>query len=292
MKKLIGFAVAGALLAGTQTVLAQNVPSSGGSDLWLFVSDQANKNTFAVDTGVTVSSLLSSSDLVSGAALVKLNHNFSLLESDISSTNALSSYLGSHTGLEWGAVGVNWPSASTSTSNSTNQTPGGTVGIFSASAGASAQVANYGLSGLVTWASGFNSDVGYVIGTTYVPGGQTYSFTAGSNTGQVWGGNPGGAAGGSVTEYSTGPSQAGFAPGSSEELYAVTGNGNNGVAQTYELGTLTLGTDGSLTLLQQSAPVPLPAAVWLFGSGLLGLAGIGRRRAAAAGSDPVVGSPA
>ena len=33
-------------------------------------------------------------------------------------------------------------------------------------------------------------------------------------------------------------------------------------------------------LLESQAPVPLPAAVWLFGSGLLGLIGVARRRAA------------
>jgi hypothetical protein len=44
-----------------------------------------------------------------------------------------------------------------------------------------------------------------------------------------------------------------------------------------------LSSSGDLTynVPSASAPVPLPAAVWLLGSGLLGLAGIGRRRAAA-----------
>ena len=41
----------------------------------------------------------------------------------------------------------------------------------------------------------------------------------------------------------------------------------------------TLAADGSLTYgEQQVATVPLPAAAWLFGSGLLGLIGIGRRK--------------
>jgi hypothetical protein len=44
----------------------------------------------------------------------------------------------------------------------------------------------------------------------------------------------------------------------------------------------TAGSATSATLTWTPTPVPLPAAVWLLGSGLLGLAGIGRRRSASA----------
>lgn len=44
-----------------------------------------------------------------------------------------------------------------------------------------------------------------------------------------------------------------------------------------QLSDWNLGTDGSLTY---GAVVPVPAAVWLFGSGLLGLVGVARRRKA------------
>jgi hypothetical protein len=44
-----------------------------------------------------------------------------------------------------------------------------------------------------------------------------------------------------------------------------------------------LSTSGDLTYtIAGVSAVPLPAAVWLLGSGLLGLAGIGRRKKAAA----------
>lgn len=49
-------------------------------------------------------------------------------------------------------------------------------------------------------------------------------------------------------------------------------------AQTV-LGSLTLDASGNLNFTS-AAPIPLPAAVWLFGTALAGLIGFGRRRAA------------
>lgn len=46
--------------------------------------------------------------------------------------------------------------------------------------------------------------------------------------------------------------------------------------------SLALGTDGSFLATVAPAPVPVPAAIWLFGSGLLGLASVARRKARAA----------
>ena len=40
------------------------------------------------------------------------------------------------------------------------------------------------------------------------------------------------------------------------------------------------GFDGTITSISASTVVPVPAAVWLFGSGLLGLVGIARRKSA------------
>jgi hypothetical protein len=48
-----------------------------------------------------------------------------------------------------------------------------------------------------------------------------------------------------------------------------------------DIKSFTLASNGALTFTDTPAAVPLPAAVWLFGSGLLGLVGIGRRRKAA-----------
>lgn len=57
----------------------------------------------------------------------------------------------------------------------------------------------------------------------------------------------------------------------------------NGADQIIGAGLLDGMTDGQMTYLMtaQVAPVPVPGAVWLFGSGLLGLIGISRRKNAA-----------
>ena len=68
--------------------------------------------------------------------------------------------------------------------------------------------------------------------------------------------------------------------GQNMNLYAMTGNSSAAAfGQVYTAGLLTITPTG--TLEAAGAPVPLPAAIWLLGSGLLGLAGIGRRRLSA-----------
>jgi hypothetical protein len=107
--------------------------------------------------------------------------------------------------------------------------------------------------------------------------------------------------GGSTANALTGPAKSGsFANsllnggtvGSALSFYNILGNpttavGGNGmpahsVAMTTYAGFWFLTSGGQLTYnIAAAAPVPLPAAVWLLGSGLLGLIGVGRRRSAA-----------
>ena len=66
--------------------------------------------------------------------------------------------------------------------------------------------------------------------------------------------------------------------GGSAEL--EVSNGKGGATNLNNSGTKDIGADLGI-YAQPLAPVPLPAAVWLFGSGLLSLLGFGRRRVSA-----------
>jgi hypothetical protein len=76
----------------------------------------------------------------------------------------------------------------------------------------------------------------------------------------------------------------GAALGVGQYLWQVASNNDATGANVYKSAALlTLNSDGSLSytgadLGAGTSPVPVPAAVWLLGSGLAGLAGIGRRR--------------
>jgi len=285
MKNPIRYGVAGALMAGYVTAQAQvPLPSSGNSDLWLFVSDQKAGTTFALDTGMSLSGIAPTTSFAAGnspnppTAILStaIQANFS-----VAPTAALTAYINAANtagdALTWAVEGIQFPTTPTGTGY---RKPGGIVGITDNPASQAQNTSNLGLSpSLTTWAGGFQQDVAYLAGT-YVTGGKAYAFTSGSSTGQVWGAGAGSIAG-STDLYGQGPDTAGIGLGQQMNLYALTGNSGLGQAQSYLLGTnLTLASTGTLSV--SPAAVPLPAAVWLFGSGLLGLIGVGRRRAAAA----------
>jgi hypothetical protein len=278
MKNLVRFAVAGAMLAGFATAQAQTpaLPSSGSSDLWLFVADSAAGTSFAEDTGLSLSSLLPSSALAANSTLASVNTNFS-----VGTTAALTSYINAATAagqtLDWAVLGGQDPQ---STKNGKIEPQGAALLLGSAPISSGANIQQMVIANLGTALGALNNDIIYLNGS-YATGGSSYTWANGSVGGNVWGASGVGANGGSVNFYNqgNGATQAGIALGQSTGLYGFTGNGGTGQLESYVLGdNLTLSSTGALTI--SASPVPLPAAVWLFGSGLLGLLGVGRRRAA------------
>jgi hypothetical protein len=271
MKNLVRYAAAAAIAAGYAAgAYAQNVPSSDNADLWLFVSDPGQSSTFALDTGISVDSVepgTFSTTAKAGTVGVS-TAGFTV------SSAALGSFINASTDptkLTWAVEAGQYNGATDGSAG--NATPGAVVGIAS-SAGAVSAVNNFVFSNLGNWMAGFQGD----IANLPTPNGVN-PWSAG-----VWGAGTGAVAG-STNTYGQGIDQSGVLVGGSDALYLVTGNGNALTNQTtsYNLGkvSLTEGVNDVATLTNVApAPVPVPAAVWLFGSGLLGLMGVGRRRAA------------
>jgi hypothetical protein len=104
-----------------------------------------------------------------------------------------------------------------------------------------------------------------------------------SDLGGMWGNA--GTAGGGATSLA-GVSNFGLI-GDALNFYLVTSSGTTAtgggglVGRVFQALDIRLASDGTLSAVGGTAPVPLPAALWLLGSGLIGLTGIGRRRSAA-----------
>lgn len=268
-------------MAGYATAQAQSVPlpSSGSADLWLFVSDASTNTTFAEDTGISLNTVLGGPFTgTAGTLQTSKSANFSLTAS-----GALSNFITSSgaSNLTYAVLGVEFSPAGAG--DSSNYTPGTNIASFSEPTAASSNsgvVKMTASAALLNINNGFEGDVEQLEAQGYVAGGTTFSISNGA----VWGAGTGDIAG-STNLYGTGPTQSGIGLGTDTTLYGVTGAGNPAKVLSYNLGAnLVLSSNGTLSVGSTTTPppVPLPAAVWLFGSGLLGLLGVGRRRTAAA----------
>lgn len=96
--------------------------------------------------------------------------------------------------------------------------------------------------------------------------------------------------GGALGGLSSSSSAAGTVGGAALDFFQIVGTGTASTIQTpvqfanaTGAATWTLSASGDLVYnVPGASTVPLPAAVWLLGSGLLGLAGVGRRKSKSA----------
>jgi hypothetical protein len=274
MKNFVRLAIAAAVAAGGASgALAQALPSSGSADLWVFVADPGASDSFAWDTGISLSSLEPGSLSTTAKATTNSDPvNISVTSSALATFIAAS---GDPSALEWSVEGVQYTGTPAGA-----KAPGAFIGVVSNNAATSA-ITTLKQGALGTWGSGFNGDLTYLTETVggYTAGGTNFAWTAAGSAVGVWGQQTGDL-GGSTNIYGQGPDSSGTGIGATESLYLLTGsNSLTAAAESYTLGAsdLTLSANGTLAT---ASPVPIPAAVWLFVSGLLGLIGVGRRRAA------------
>jgi hypothetical protein len=264
----VGGLMAAAMNAQAGTI-AIDAPSSGNSELVVWFTDLATNVTYSRVLTNKVTSLFTYDGAGNPAAVTQYNGdaNFSVgLGADGTLTGFLSAAASASQTVVWGITSGAQVAASG---------PGSTVLIASAPVGTST-VIGLSKSILPSYLAGFGSDV------TVLQSKTANGFNA-TNDGVI--GEPSSSSGTNTTYYGAGINQ-GQALTASEGLYAVTnpkGTISTSVGVAYDLGTLALSGTGANLLLSftgnGTSAVPVPAAVWLLGSGLLGLAGIGRRRA-------------
>jgi len=284
MKTSIRLAVAAMLLGSGATIapaFADTVlPNTGDGEAVLYIRNTSTDAVYVRGLGQDLDSLLTQSQIAgsgySSTPIVESGGLFTLTH-DAALTTFLTS---AGNNIEWAVLGGDSIfNSSTGVKNSgelrylttTQQTLTGTPGVTNLN---------------------LKSTFGNLLATTQTPAnGAINTGVAGDKAsgvgapGQIWSPNvlpnPQNWYGNGLSNVTTGFGAA--------NLHMLTTNGgatgtsgtNGTQAEVFQFASLTLASNGDLIGVTQSQ-APLPAAVWLLGSGLLGLVGIGRRRGASA----------
>lgn len=276
MKTFLKLSIASALALGAATAnAAVSLPNTGTSDLVLFVHDATTGESYARDLGLTVASQFSGPYLPAGSNTstpsTTLSANFTI--GPDANMNTFLAAVKPGDVVQYAVMAATTPATQSAAANA----PVGAANYITTNGTGDAltNITNKTPGNLALWGSGFQNDLAKlnanlgannsVVGTSPATAGIYDANAVGANLNN-W--------------YSNGPVNGVVGLGTSALLYGVTGNGSTlRPVQTYQLATVTLSANGTLST-GSTAPVPLPAAVWLLGSGLLGLAGVGRRKAA------------
>jgi hypothetical protein len=281
LKKAVAVALAvGAALAGTAAQAANtitNLPNTaGGSDLVLFVSDTAAGAYFAQDLGVGINSTVLASKVVTDGVLTTAG-SFATPTSFAGPDAALAAFLTTHAA----DLATNSISYSILASDDTSalQGPGNERALITSPVdysvvGPSTTFTNGNIKTFTAQSKIFFN--AFDSGTSSYAGGNTSTtFGWGAGTAVNQGPNA------PISWISASRANGGLI-GTAQTMFLFGSNGAGlaSASNPYVGGTVDVSSAGVITVTNAS-PVPLPAAVWLLGSGLLGLVGVGRRRAAA-----------
>jgi hypothetical protein len=268
MNTTIKLSVAGALAFGAVAAHASIAnPSSGASDAILFAEVLNATQTsvvasYAGDTGVSVNTLIAG--LTGSTTVLGGDANLQKLFSADAAGDV----------IEWSVQGGQY-NGNNGASTTQFSVTGAAQFITTTTGSTTSNLVQKNTANLTHWA-GLSNDVSTINANS---GGANSVEGPSAATAGVWDYPvPGGTSG----WYKNGPGTGNLYDGTTaQNLYYITGGGSTGakVLSTVE-GTATLTSSGLVLAGATTTPpaVPLPAAVWLLGSGLLGLTGVARRK--------------
>lgn len=262
IKTLVAAVALAAVTSGANAAIVEGNAQIDG-ELFLTVFDEAGQQSYALDLGFTVNQMTADSTSARSYDLTAIDSNFA-------------GFAG-NTNLRYTVTGMNTEAGSTRRGTTTQlgfmTTTSGTVEQIQAAAGIRAD-ADGVIGNIQNMALNSNASAGPAYNGTN--GGINLSNVAligeiGYYGDASWGdtiGNRGIVASNTVDNAMT--------------MYTVRQDGNDNTVPFLidALGSWLLTSTGQLTYTNAPSAVPVPAAVWLFGSGLIGLAGIARRKKA------------
>lgn len=265
MKAKIIVAAVAMAMAGSASAAIQNGYPAGTTnpgELFLNVWDSTAQLSYTRDLGIQITS-----GMIDGTSTPAIN---------VPADSTLNSFIANAKGsLQWNLGGLNNYAYGTDPSLvqnygivSTIADPVSTAGALTTTAlGVAMQNGQYFTNSVNGLTGGSVTNYAENLDATDITPGQNGYFDSG-----VWGVNWGSNA---VNWNDT------AAMGSTMHILwdglGVNAAGTALINQYHDLGSLTLKTNGDLV-----SSVPVPAAAWLFGSGLVGLVGVGRRKAKSA----------
>ena len=263
LKKVVAIAIAGASALGAMTASADVINTdTGNGELTLFVRNETTGDVYARGLQIRLDEILTEGAIQTGGYNAGQANQRSYVLPTIGPDANLSSFLGQSGSFTWTIMAGD----NTGLVNVTGGKRYLTTTQADLTNGTSVTINNLGSSynSLFTMINQLNAFLPDTSGSSITANGQWRQSTA----------TPGSAAG---NWYGVGPSNINEL-GSAANFYMLAAPGGSGAARVYQFADVTLGLDGSLG---SAAPVPLPAAFWLLGTGLAGLAGVSRRRKSA-----------
>jgi hypothetical protein len=272
MKLMLKIAMVGSALAATSAFATTVAPQTGNGEFVLYARDTVTNVTYAKGLGLFIDQVATRATIVadttytypSGGTLAYTLPNTSLDANWTTFKNAA------------GSDPIVWTVLAGDNQNNVNnvgQERYLTTTQVNLTTGAPNPPNNSTIRGVYASLNGLQTDM---LGVGVSDGA---SVILAANAGKGWG-NPTGFNSTANTWFSTIGISNENPLGTAGKFYMVTSGGGGGTSagRVYSLAGITLDASGLL----HSTAVPLPAAVWLFGSGLLGLVGIGRRKQVAA----------